>query len=91
MQVIRRADRDIVQRARGFSLQAVCMLEEKFKLGEELALRRDAVDDAHRIIDVVGRDQAVASVFDGPHMPGGNVTSGADQCEILHELSLPNR
>lgn len=60
------------------------MLREPFKLGEEIALRRNAVDDADRVIDVVRHGQMVAGVLDGTHVARRNVAGGTDEGEIFH-------
>ena len=56
---------------------------ETLKFGKKRALRRNAVDDADRIVDVVRHRQMVAQVFDGAHMARGNVASRANQCKIF--------
>jgi len=63
------------------------VLLKAFELGEKLALRRDAVDDADRIVDVVGGDQYVTGVLDSAHVTRSNVTGGADQGEVFHGCS----
>ncbi|MNT53100.1 hypothetical protein D3C72_1901710 [compost metagenome] len=85
VQVVRRADGDVVQRRAGLATQSPGMVIEALELGEKLALGRDAVDDAHGIIDVIGRHQLVAGIPDGRHVAGRNVAGRADQCESLHD------
>lgn len=48
MQVVGAADRHIVQRGRGVALELLRVLVEAFELGEELTLRRNAVDEIGR-------------------------------------------
>ncbi|MOA12516.1 hypothetical protein D3C78_1325190 [compost metagenome] len=88
MQIVGGADGNVVQCSGRIALDAVGMFQETLELGEELALRRDAVDDADRVVDVVGRDQYVAGFLDGAHVTGGDVTGSADQGEVFHGYSF---
>lgn len=60
------------------------MFLKALKLGEEFAVRRDAVDDADRVVDVIGYGQVMAQVFDGAHVAGGDVARCADECKVFH-------
>ena len=87
MQVIGRADADVIQRRFRLALEAMGKIVEAFKLGKKRALRRNAVDDADRVGDVIRHRQMVAQVFDGAHMARGNVASRANQCKIFGRSS----
>lgn len=84
VQVVGRADRHEVEPSGGAALQLVGKFLKALELGEELAVRRDAVDDADRIVDVISHGQIVAQVFDGPHVARCDVAGCADKCKIFH-------
>ncbi|MCY1552981.1 hypothetical protein D9M68_894190 [compost metagenome] len=84
VQVVGAADRHVVQRGRGVALELLRVFVEAFELSEELALRRDAVDDADRIVDVVGHRQMVIRVLDGTHVARSDVTGSADEGKVFH-------
>ena len=89
VQVVGRANGHVVQRRGGVALQAVGIIVKALKIGKKLALRRNAVNDAHRVVGVVSHGQMVAQVFDGVHVARGNVAGGADEGEVLaiaHDL-----
>ena len=67
------------------------MLVKALEVGEEICIRRQAVDDAHRVVHVVGGAQAVAGVFDGAHVARGNVAGGAYQCKVFHGVRVGKR
>ncbi len=54
VQVVGRADGHVVEPGGGAALELVGVFLKALKLSKELALGRDAVDDAHRVIDVKG-------------------------------------
>ncbi|MNL41542.1 hypothetical protein D3C87_1639550 [compost metagenome] len=54
MKVVGRTDGDVVKCSSRIALETVSVFVEALELGEKLALWRDAVDDADRVIDVVG-------------------------------------
>lgn len=87
VQVVGRADRHDIQGGRRIALQAPGMVVETLELGEELTLRREAVDDADRVVDVVGTGQLVAGVLDGTHVARGDVAGSADKGESFHAVS----
>ena len=84
VQVVGAADGHVVKRGAGRALQGVGKFLEALEFGKKLALRRDAVDDAHRIVDVVGHGQVVAGVLDGTHVARRNVAGSANKGEIFH-------
>src|SRR6185369_11072438 len=84
MQVIGCTDGHIVELSRGVAFELVRVFVEALELGEERTVRRDAVDDADRVVDIVGHGQVVAGVFDGAHVARSNVSCGADKGEFLH-------
>lgn len=84
VQVVGRADGHVVEPRGGAALQLVGKFLKALELGEEFALRRDAVDDADGVVDVIGHRQVVAQVFDGPHVAGCDVAGSADECEVFH-------
>ncbi len=53
VQVVGRADGHVVELGGGVALEVVGVFLKALKLGEKLALGRDAVDDANRVVDVV--------------------------------------
>ncbi len=55
MQVIGRANGHIVEAGGGAALKLVGKFLKALEFGEEFALGRDAVDDADRVVDVVGQ------------------------------------
>lgn len=83
VQVVGTADRHVVQHRRGVALELMGALVEAFELREKLALRRDAVDDANRVVDVVGNSQVVAGVVDGAHVARSDIAGGADQAKFF--------
>ena len=91
VQVIGRAHRGVMQGRVRVAPQLVAALEEALELGEELALGRNAVDDADRVVDVVGHGEVMAGVLDRPHVAGSDVTGGADQGEVFHECRVHRR
>jgi hypothetical protein len=64
--------------------QLVYMSVEALELGEEISLREVAVDDPNRVIRIQGRHQRISGVADCDHVPGCNVTCGADESEAFH-------
>jgi hypothetical protein len=54
------------------------------KLSKELALRRNAIDDADRVINIIGDGQTVTRIFDRTHMPGRYISCRTDQSKIFH-------
>ena len=91
VQVVGRADADVIQRGSRIALEAMGVVVEALEIGKERALRRDAVDDADRVVGVVGHGQVVAQVPDGVHVARGDVAGGADEGEVLaiaHGIAL---
>src|SRR3546814_639662 len=86
VQVVWRANRNVIEGSRRGALEAVCMLLKTLEFGKKFALRGDAINDADRIIDVIGGDQNVTGVLDGTHVARSDVTGSADQGKILHEI-----
>jgi len=78
------ADGDIVERAGGATPELVGVLKEALKLSKKSAFRRDTVDDADGVVDVIAHDQAVAGVFDGVHVTRGDIAGSADQGKVFH-------
>jgi len=79
MQVIRRADRDLIEL---FTLapELVDMAVEALELGEEMRVRKMAVEDADRIIRIEGNDKIASGLLDGLHVTGSDVAGGSDKC-----------
>ena len=80
VQVVRRADRDIVD-ALVAAAQLVDMPVEALELGEEMRLREMAVDDPDGIVRVEGDLEIAAHGLDGLHMARRDIAGGTDQCE----------
>ena len=66
------------------------MIKKELELGKKLALGRDAINNTDRVIDVIGRNQAVTGVFDGAHMARSDVAGSTDESEIFHGSSYGN-
>ena len=84
VQIVGRADGHVVEAGGGVALELLGVFLEALKLGEEFALGRDAVDDADRVVDVIGHGEVVAQVLDGAHVAGGDVAGCADECKVFH-------
>src|SRR3990167_4699636 len=87
VQVVGRADRHNIQGGSRIALQAPGMIVETFELGEELALRRKAIDNTYRIIDIVGTSELVAGILDGTHVARCDITGSADKGESFHVVT----
>lgn len=87
MQVVGRADRDDIQGGRRIAFQPPGMVIESLELSEKIALRRKAVDNSDRIINVVCAGYLVASVLDGTHMARCYITGGTDKGKSFHTVS----
>ena len=85
VQIVGAANGYVVERGGRVALELVGVFIKALKLGKELALRRDAVDDADRVVDVVSHGQVVAGVFDGTHVARGDVARSADEGEVFHD------
>ena len=85
VQVVGAADGHIVKRRGGVALELVGVLVKTLKLGEKIALGRNAVDDADGVVDVVSGGQVVASSLDGLHVTRRDVASGTNECKVLHK------
>ena len=83
VQVIGRAHAHVVH-AR-FVRTAAQLLEmpiETLELGEEPAIERKAIEDAHRVVGIGRRHEAVAGVLNGFEVPGCDVARNARDREI---------
>ncbi len=60
VQVVRGADGHVVESVKGAALEPVGEFLKSLELSEKFALRRDTVDDANRVVDVIGHRQIVA-------------------------------
>ena len=87
VQVVGRAYRNDIQRSLRIALKSPGVVVETLELGEELTLRRKAVDNTNRIIDVVGTSELVASVLYGTHVARGDIAGSADKGESFHTVS----
>lgn len=85
VEIVGRGDADVID---GLVVPAPAELldvpVEALELGEEVGFREAAVEDSHGVRGIQGRDQAVPRILDSPHVPGGDIASGADQSEVLH-------
>ena len=84
VQVIWGADGHVIKRSGRSALELERVLLEAFEFREKLALWGDTVDDADRVIDVVGHGQPVARVFDGMHMARCDVARSTDKGKVFH-------
>ena len=66
------------------------MSVETLEFGEEMRIRKMAVDDPDRIIRIERRDQVVSGFTNGLHVPGGDVAGSPDQSKTLHVASCFN-
>ena len=84
VQVVGAADRHVVQLGGRGAFALVRVFLESLKFREKFGVRRNAVDDADGVVDVVGHGKLVARVLDGAHVAWCYVAAGADECEVFH-------
>ena len=87
MQVVGRTDRNDIERGHWIALQSPGVVVEAFKLSEEFALRRKAVDNTYRIIDIEGTGKLVTGVLDGTHVARGDIAGSANKGKSFHAVS----
>ena len=63
------------------------MAVEPLEFGEEMRIRKVAIDDADRIVRIKCNLQIAADGFHGLHVARRNVAGGADQRKARHHLS----
>ena len=84
VQIVRRADGHVVQGSHRIALELVHMFRKTLELGEKIALRRNAIDDAHRIVDVIRHRQMIAGVLYGTHVARRYIAGGANEGKFFH-------
>ncbi|MNP28204.1 hypothetical protein D3C76_1211560 [compost metagenome] len=67
------------------------MLLKALKLCEKFTIRRNAINDSDRVVDIVSGNQHIASILDGTHVSWSNVTGSADKGEIFHGKRCPSK
>ena len=84
VQVVRAADRYIVECRCRIAFELLGVFLKALELGEKFALWGNTVDDAYRVVDVIGYGQTIAGVFDGAHVARGDVAGGTNKGEVFH-------
>ena len=59
---------------------------EALELGEEAAIERKAIEDAHRVVRIGRRHETVAGVLNGFEVPGCDVAGDPGDGEVLGEV-----